>query len=158
MSFILNRLSTFRISSSACIYRPLPGLRSLQLVSFLGSSSPRTRIRFLMGLPPPEGSLPAALTGCDGSRGTTPLQRSACDDAEVSLSPLPILAPPLLPHGYHGCGLDSRLGSSMSGSEQRESKRRSAIQFLRFSIEHLFYSWSKEKALQPSVARPLPGS
>ena len=45
-----------------------------------------------MGLLPRDPSRCAR--GCDGSRETTPLQRSACDNAEVSLSPVSVFASP----------------------------------------------------------------
>ena len=45
-----------------------------------------------MGLLPRDPSRCAR--GCDGSRETTPLQRSACDNAEVSLFPVSVFASP----------------------------------------------------------------
>ena len=47
---------------------------------------------------------PAAFIGCDGSRYLTPLQRSACDYAEVSLLLPYVMASPNMPYGFRDCG------------------------------------------------------
>jgi hypothetical protein len=47
---------------------------------------------------------PATFIGCDGSRYLTPLQRSACDYAEVSLLLPYVLASPHMPCGFRDCG------------------------------------------------------
>ena len=47
---------------------------------------------------------PATFIGCDGSRYLTPLQRSACDYAEVSLLLSHVMASPYVPYGFCGCG------------------------------------------------------
>ena len=96
-------------------FRPLPGLRII-LKDLPRISSPGTCILFLMGLPPPKGSLSAALMGCDGSRFSVPLQRSAYDDAEVSLSPSFLFASPIMLLGFRSCGLPQRGDSSTLGS------------------------------------------
>lgn len=109
-------ISVVCCSFSARIYRPLPGLKSSN-ADFFGFFSPEPCIRFLIGLlhllrklkssfkMSTSGRIsPAAFIGCDGSRYLTPLQRSACDYAEVSLLLSHVMASPYVPYGFCGCG------------------------------------------------------
>ena len=119
------------VVSSARIYRPLPGLRSSLINDFLGFTSPGTCIRFLIGLSPPVVLLRLHSLGVTAHGISSPLQRSTCDCAEVSLS-IAIVC--------HGLTIFTlwfpRLwsvsiyerDSSASGSIRLERKRRAAIQ------------------------------
>ena len=111
---------------TARIYRPLPGLKSSPKDSF-GFFSPEVRIT--PHRTSTSGSYPAALIGCDGSRNLTPLQRSTCDYAEVSLLLPYVFASPHIPCGFHGCGfILYGISSSVCGSLRQERKRKAAIQ------------------------------
>ncbi len=106
---VITQTAAIHICFSCCllflparIYRPLPGLKS-SLKDFFGFFSPGVCITPHRTLTSGRIS-PATFIGCDGSRFLIPLQRSACDYAEVSLLLSYVLASPYIPYGFCGYG------------------------------------------------------